>query len=88
MSTRTPIEIVLYERPGCCLCQSMLDAVNRLRTEFPLHVTCVDVDGDPDLKARFGTEVPVLFIGGRKAFKYRVGADELRRRLARAVGDS
>ena len=87
MSTRTPIEIILYERPGCGLCRSMLDTVHGLGTEFSLNVTCVDVDGDPDLKARFGAEVPVLFIDGRKAFKYRAGIDELRCRLERAGGD-
>jgi hypothetical protein len=43
----------------------------------------VEIDGDASLEAQFGIEVPVLFINGRKAFKYRCTARELRKRLAR-----
>ena len=44
-----------------------------------------DVDADPDLRARYSDEVPVLLIDGRKAFKYRVTAVELQRRLRAAL---
>ena len=33
----------------------------------------------------FGEEVPVLFLDGRKAFKYRVTEGELRRKIARIL---
>jgi hypothetical protein len=85
MSTRMPVEVVLYERPGCCLCADMLEIVEELRSEFPLNIACVDISGDPGLEVRFGQEIPVLFVGGRKAFKYRVTARALRQRLERAV---
>ena len=86
MSTRTAIDIVLYERPGCCLCEEMLAVVASLEGEFPLEVKRVDISGAPELEARFGAEVPVLFVAGRKAFKYRVDAQRLRDRLQRAAG--
>ena len=41
----------------------------------------IDVDGEPELKEKFGDEVPVLFIDGRKAFKVRVTEGELKKRL-------
>lgn len=46
-------------------------------------VSCrrLDVDSAPDLAARYGDEVPVLLVNGRKAFKYRVGAAQLRARI-------
>jgi hypothetical protein len=44
----------------------------------------VDVDRDPDLAARFGHEVPVVEVDGRKAFKFRLTAEQLLRRLGRA----
>jgi hypothetical protein len=34
-----------------------------------------------DLKQKYGEEVPVLFINGRKAFKYRLSAKQLAARL-------
>ncbi len=45
--------------------------------------TCewVDVDSDPELVARYGDEVPVLLVNGRKAFKYRVAPQALRKRI-------
>ena len=85
MSTRTAVEIILYERPGCCLCEEMFAVVTGLGSEFVLDVKRIDVSQDPSLEARFGGEVPVLFVAGRKAFKYRVNPQTLRDRLHRAA---
>ncbi len=52
--------------------------------EMRLQVTALDIAGDPELLRRFGQEVPVLFVDGRKAFKYRVTVGSLRRRIWRA----
>lgn len=41
----------------------------------------LDVDSDPELVRRYGAEVPVLLVNGRRAFKYRVGPGDLRRRI-------
>ncbi len=38
---------------------------------------------EDEIQKEFGNEVPVLFINGRKAFKYRVTARELAKRLER-----
>jgi hypothetical protein len=46
----------------------------------------IDVDGAPELREQFGSEVPVLFIDGRKAFKYTVTARHLHQRLFRKDG--
>ena len=43
----------------------------------------VDVDSAPELQEKYGSDVPVLFINGRKAFKHRVTAKELKMRLTR-----
>ena len=52
--------------------------------DVPFRLSEVDVDSDPDLQARFGDSVPMLFVDGRKAFKYRATAGALRRKLHRA----
>jgi hypothetical protein len=84
MSTYAPIPVVVYERAGCCLCEKMLAVVEQLSAEFRLDVQQVDISQDAGLEERFGHEIPVLFVAGRKAFKYRVTAAELRRRFERA----
>ena len=74
-------QIRLYTRRDCCLCEEMKGVVRDVAEEVPLEVEEVDVDCEPDLREKFGGEVPVLFIDGRKAFKYRVAARELKKKL-------
>ena len=75
--------LLLYSRPGCHLCDDMKAVVEPVARELGWSIAEVDISGDPGLEARFGTEIPVLFVNGRKAFKYHVEARELRHRLRR-----
>ena len=73
----------MYSRPGCHLCDEMKAVVDRVAAREPLTVQVVDISGDPELEARYGTEIPVLLVDGRKAAKYRIGEEELLRILKR-----
>jgi len=42
----------------------------------------VDVDSDPEIRRLYTDEVPVVFIDGRKAFKYRLDEKEFLRKLS------
>ena len=75
------IALTLYSRPGCHLCDEMKDVIERVRRTTPMWVDVVDISTDPDLESRYGSEIPVLLINGKKAAKYRIGEDELRRVL-------
>lgn len=75
--------MVVFSRHDCCLCDELLAEVERARAIAPFHLEVVDVDTDPDLAARYGPEVPVIEIDGRKSFKYRVSEKELLRKLGR-----
>ena len=77
------IALTLYSRPGCHLCDEMEEIVRPIARELGCSLEDVDISGDAGLEARFGHEVPVLVVNGRKAFKYRVTERELRRRLRR-----
>ena len=55
----------------------------QVRQDILFDLAEIDISTDPALEARFGQEIPVLFVNGRKAFKYRVTAGELRRKLGR-----
>ena len=59
----------------------MKAAVREVAGSISLCVEEIDVDSADELKERYGSEVPVLFINGRKAFKYRVTVEELKNRL-------
>jgi glutaredoxin len=76
------ISIVLYSRPGCHLCDEMKAVVNRVARQTPIALSEIDITGDPELEARYGIEIPVLMLEGKKVAKYRVTEEALRRMLA------
>lgn len=80
------IELTLYSRNDCELCREMEQMLEAELPKFDAQITRIEIDGDPNLEASYGTEVPVLFVNGRKAFKYRCSPKELRKRLLREVG--
>jgi hypothetical protein len=75
------LRLTLITRHDCHLCDEMAAVVALVARETEATVEVRDVDADPELHARHTDEVPVLLIEGRKAFKYRVTAADLRRRL-------
>ncbi len=72
------MDVVLYTRKGCHLCED----AEQLLLQHGLVPVLVDIDGDPDLKNRFDTCVPVVEVNGRVRFRGRVDAVLLRRLLA------
>jgi hypothetical protein len=78
------IALTIYSRPGCHLCEEMKAIVRRVAPGATIDE--IDISTDPDLEARYGLEIPVLMIDGKKAAKYRVREDELRRMLRMADG--
>lgn len=80
------IALTLYSRPGCHLCDEMKETIERVGQTIPLNVEVVDVSTDPELEARYGLEIPVLLVDGRKTAKYRVSEKELTRLLTARTG--
>jgi len=71
--------LTLYSKPGCHLCDDMKQVIEAVAVRVPLTLEVIDISTDGDLAARYGLEIPVLLIDGKKAAKYRVTADELER---------
>lgn len=78
-----PHEIVLYSRKGCHLCEIVKESLTKLARQTQFSWQEVDVDSDDALRRRFTDEVPVVFINGKKAFKYRMNEQEFLRKLSR-----
>jgi glutaredoxin len=76
-------ELLLYTRKDCCLCEEMKSTLSRVAGRVPFALEEIDVDTSPVLQEKHGNDVPVLYINGRKAFKYRVTARELEKSLKR-----
>jgi glutaredoxin len=80
-----PVDVTLYSRPGCHLCEEAKTAIAPLLREFRAVLREVNIDDDPLLKERYGCDVPVLFIGSHKAAKHRVNLGQFRRQLQEAT---
>jgi hypothetical protein len=65
----------------------MKKVVELVARSIPIALQEIDISTDPVLDARYGLEIPVLVVDGKRAAKYRVTAEELMRvLLARAGG--
>lgn len=75
-------EVVLYSRKGCHLCEIVKESLVKLEKHGSFTLREIDVDSDTEIRRLYTDEVPVVFINGRKAFKYRMNEQEFLRKLA------
>ena len=80
------IQVTIYSRPGCHLCDEMKAVVHRVARSIPFSLEEVDISGHAELEALYGLEIPVLAINGKKAAKYRVTEGDLLRILDGRAG--
>ena len=78
------VEVVVYGAPGCHLCEVAKQVLVRQRELLGFELCEVDIEGDPELEAAYREQIPVVFVDGRKAFKYRIDPTELARRVTAA----
>ena len=52
-----------------------------LLREYGAALREINIENDPILEERYGWDIPVVFIGPRKAAKHRVDVEQFRRQL-------
>lgn len=75
-------DVVVYSRKGCHLCDVVKETLAQVEGEVEFQWREVDIDAYPELRQKYNDEVPVVFIDGRKAFKYHMEARQFLRVLA------
>ncbi len=77
------MELTLYGRTYCHLCEDMARALERLQVELGFRFEVRDVDADAALERRYGERVPVLVDAqGQEVCHYFLDESALRTRLA------
>jgi glutaredoxin len=71
------MQITLYTRIGCHLCDDAVAVLERHHLPFE----SIDIDADPKLIAKYNECVPVVVIDGRERFRGRVDEVLLQRLL-------
>jgi hypothetical protein len=75
-------EVVLYGRPGCCLCDDARDVLLRVRAAHPFTLDERDIESDGVLLRAYLERIPVVTIDGVEAFELFVDEHDLVRRLS------
>jgi len=74
-------DVTLYSKAGCHLCDEAKTAIAPLLREFRVTLREIDIEGDRTLMERFGCDIPVIYIGRKRAAKHRVNLEQFRRQL-------
>lgn len=82
-----PRDVTIYSRPGCHLCEEAKTQIAPMLKEFGARLTEINIDEDPELRARYDYDVPVIFLGSRKAAKHCVDLAQFRRQLRDASSE-
>ena len=76
--------VQIYSKPGCHLCDEAKAVLERVRRSVPFDLEEINIEGSAEHFERYKEEIPVVFINGRKAFKYHVEEAALRRQLEKS----
>jgi glutaredoxin len=84
------VRLTIYSKPGCHLCDDMKSLIHRViathANAYTIALDEIDISTDPALLDRYGLEIPVLMIDGKKVAKYRVTEEELTRMVETRKG--
>jgi glutaredoxin len=73
--------VVLYGRPGCCLCDEAREVLERVREQRPFVLQDRNIEQDDALLRAYLERIPVVTIDGVEAFELFVDPAELAQRL-------
>ena len=73
--------VTFYTKPGCHLCDEAKLEMARACCDDLFTFEEVNILSDPELYARYRTEIPVIAINGAEAFRHRLTADAFKQAL-------
>jgi 4a-hydroxytetrahydrobiopterin dehydratase len=72
-----PVEITMYTRRDCSLCDAAKVAMRA--SGINVRIEEIDIDNDPELRRRYTDDVPVVCIGSAEIFRHRIEPAEFAR---------
>ena len=77
--------IEFYTKADCSLCEKAKAVLLPIAAQEGAAVREVDIQGSVELTDKYGEEIPVVLIDGKKAFRWRVDDVDRLRSLIRAA---
>ncbi len=81
LSIASLIEIEIYTKDDCHLCESAKDVLNNVARDYPLRITEIDITKDEKIYSEFKESIPVVFINKKREFVFKVHEITLRKKL-------
>lgn len=76
-----PLEVTLYSRPKCHLCDAAREAITPILREFGGVLREVNIDDDKELRELYTNDVPVIFVGAKEFGRHHVDTAKFRQAL-------
>jgi len=73
--------VVIYGKPGCCLCDEALEELEKVRVEIDFDLVEVDIQADPAIYDQMVESIPVIEIDGVRFCEFRVDETQLKNKL-------
>ncbi len=77
------IELKLYTKSNCHLCDVMKNVILKVKPDFDLNLELVDIETEEVLYEMYKQSIPALTINGKLFAKYRLDETSLRNKLNR-----
>lgn len=74
-----PVELTVYSRYGCHLCEDMLELLHDFQSELAYSVRVIDIDDDPALVELYNDAVPVLTLRGEEICRHFLDLEALQK---------
>ena len=72
------IEVSIYSRSNCHLCDVALGVLEEFRQEFNFQIVKILIDESPELEEKYGEQVPVILINDQPHDFFRVDPERFR----------
>ncbi|MFZ0639418.1 MAG: glutaredoxin family protein [Candidatus Acidiferrales bacterium] len=81
LAVAKPLDVTLYSRPKCKLCDEARDAITPIVREFGSALREVNIDEDKELRELYTDDVPVIFLGAKEIARHSVDTVKFRAAL-------
>ena len=80
--SQLPLRVTLIGRPGCHLCDTARETIERVSAELGVGWEEHSIDADPQLREEWAEQIPVTLVDGRQHDYWRVDETRLRAALS------
>lgn len=83
-NNRKKVRVEIYSKPDCHLCDDVKAVLKEVQKKQDFEIVEVNILHDQALYDIYKEQIPVVFLNGKKIFKYRIDREKFLQHLARA----